>query len=416
MAVRVLFGISRKRLRCPRYSITSDSATNNHLISNMSSELVLVYSSDDEESLTSTEEFEPLGEDEDLFSNEAEEEMPPPPCPFHLNCKNLFLTFPQCSESKEVAMASIISKLDPKWAIVAEESHKDGSPHLHCIVVLKKQRHFRNCKLFDTLVGKHGDYQSARDLVKVVSYVAKMSVYCAYHINVAEFLANAIKHKKQGKSKGSLVAAKVNDGASLRDIDVLFPAYFMMNKRKIEEYAVWSSLKRMRESKLCWTAPARHTAVTFPEEQDILFWVIKNIKTERQFKQEQLWLWGPRGTGKTSLIVWLEKYLTIYYVPYEDYDDDWEDGVYDLAVLDEFRGQRRITWMNRFVQGSCMRIRKKGSQGMKRENIPVIVLSNYCIQDAYSQNVPDIAKDTLKCRFSEIEIPHGEIVQFYNVL
>ncbi len=384
----------------------------------MSSELVLVYSSDEEESLTTTEEFEPLVEDEDLFETQDREDvMPPPPSRFRLYSKHLFLTYPQCDVDKEIAMAAIISKLDPDWAIVAREEHKDGTPHLHCIIVLKSRRDFRNHKILDSIVGKHGDYRSARDLVKVVSYVAKMSVYCAYHVNVAEYLANAIKHKKRkGQSKSDLVAAKINDGVSLMDIDQLFPGYFMINKRKIEEYASWTSLKRQRASLLSWKIPPRDTAVTFPEEQDILFWLRDNIKCDRPFKKEQLWIHGPKGTGKTSLIEWLRKFLAVYDVPHEDYDDDWEDGCYDLAFIDEFKGTRKITWMNRFVQGGTMRIRKKGTQGMKRENIPVIVCSNYRICDAYSDAVPDIAKETLACRFLQVEIPFGEIIQFYNAL
>ncbi len=379
---------------------------------------ICIDSDSDEESLTTTEEYEPmLFDDEDIIPETQEEDMPPPPTPFRLQAKHLFLTYPKCDESKEVALASIISKLDPDWAVVAEEQHKDDTPHLHCLVVLKKLRHFRNCKLLDSITGKHGDYQSARDLVKVLSYIAKMSVYCAYHINVATYLANSIARKKaRGKSKSDLVAGRISDGASLIDIDLQFPGYFMMHKRKIEDYASWSALKRQRQSKLSWKVPPRDISCSFPEEQDILFWIIKNIKAERIFKQEQLWVWGPRGTGKTSLITWLEKFLTIYYVPHEDFDDEWEDGMYDLAVIDEFKGTRKITWMNRFVQGGSMRIRKKGSQGMKRENIPVIVLSNYCIQDAYSMNVPDNAKQTLMCRFTQVEIPHGEIIQFYNNL
>ncbi len=380
---------------------------------------ISIESDSDDDSLTTTEEVEPmLFSDDDTIEETDEEDMPPPPSrPFTLYAKHLFMTFPRCSESKEVCLASIISKLDPDWAVVAAEQHKDGTPHLHCLVVLKKKRNLSNCKLLDSIVGKHGNYQSARDVFKVLSYIAKMSVYCAYHINVASYLANSIQHKaSKGKSKSDLVAGRINDGVSLLDIDLQFPGYFMMNKRKIEEYASWTALKRQREDKLVWTAPPRDTPVTFPEAQDILHWIIKNIKVERNFKQEQLWVWGPRGTGKTSLITWLEKYLVIYYVPHEDFDDEWEDGMYDLAVIDEFKGTRKITWMNRFVQGSCMRIRKKGTQGMKRQNIPVIVLSNYCIQDAYSLQVPDNAKETLKCRFLEVEIPFGEIIQFYNVL
>lgn len=50
-----------------------------------------------------------------------------------MNGKNFILTFPQCSEKKEVAA----ERLEQKWKdemkgyIVCEEQHKDGTPHLH---------------------------------------------------------------------------------------------------------------------------------------------------------------------------------------------------------------------------------------------------------------------------------------------
>ncbi len=360
-----------------------------------------------------------LSEDEDLFEpigEEEEEPMPPPPPRFRINCKQLFLTYPQCSADKQVVLTSIIEKLDPEWAIVCREAHEDGTPHLHCVIVLKKPKNIRGFTLLDSIAGQHGNYQAARNLLKVISYVTKTSEYVAYQINLPQYLAKAAQKKNRTKSKADIVAARIGAGESLFDINASLPGYVMIHKRKLEEYAAWTSLKRQRESKLEWKVPALDTHCAFSQEYEILEWIIQNIKTDRTFKQEQLWVWGDRGTGKTSLIHWLEKFLVVYWIPHEDFDDDYEDGCYDLAVCDEFKGTRKITWLNRFVQGGAMRLRKKGTQGMKRDNIPVIILSNYPIQYAYSCNVPDIAKRTLECRFTEVMIPADEQIRFYNSL
>ncbi len=333
-----------------------------------------------------------------------------------LQATNLFITYPKCTASKETVMLNIGARLKPKFAIVAAELHKDGTPHLHCVIKLQKRRRIPHSVL-DGLAGKHGNYQSARDLLKVISYVVKGNQYVSFGIDVPVYLAKSIRHESTKKRPlRDQVAAKVREGATLDEIDDMLPGYFMMNKRKIQEYVTWISLKRQREDKLKWEGIPLATRYSFPEECLIMKWLVKNIKEKRKFKQKQLWIFGSIGTGKTSLVVWLEKYLSIYWIPHESFDDFYLDGRYDLAVCDEFRGTRMITWMNEFVQGSSMAIRKKGCQGMKRQNIPVIILSNFSIQEAYSDKVSDYAKTSLKARFKEICIPDGEIISFYNAL
>ncbi len=333
-----------------------------------------------------------------------------------LQATNLFITFPQCDVTKESVLLNIGARLKPKFAIVAVEQHADGHPHLHCAIKLKQRTRIPHAVL-DGLAGKHGDYQGARDMLKVISYIVKDNEYVSFGIEVPQYLARRIRHEAPKKrSMRDRVAAKVREGASLDEIDDMLPGYFMMNKRKIQDYVSWVSLKRQRESKLKWIGIPVGTAYLFPEEAMIMKWIVKNIRQKRKFKQRQLWIWGSIGTGKTSLVLWLEKFLTIYWIPHESFDDRYLDGRYDLAVCDEFKGTRMITWMNEFVQGSSMAIRKKGSQGMKKDNLPVIILSNYCIQDAYSEKVSDYAKTSLKARFKEISIPDGEIISFYNAL
>lgn len=103
----------------------------------------------------------------------------------------------------------------------------------------------------------------------------------------------------------------------------------------------------------------------------------------------------------------LEQYLSIYWIPIdEEFYDEWIDHHYDLAVLDEFKGQKTVQWLNRFLQGGPMSIRKKGSQGRKTQNIPVIILSNFSLEECY----PKVAEnnsgrlDTLKERLQLVPV------------
>ena len=58
------------------------------------------------------------------------------PRPFRLAGKAIFLTWPQNDVSKEDLMAKVVALWEAKlsWAVVAEESHKSGEPHVHAIV------------------------------------------------------------------------------------------------------------------------------------------------------------------------------------------------------------------------------------------------------------------------------------------
>ncbi len=65
--------------------------------------------------------------------------------------------------------------------------------------------------------------------------------------------------------------------------------------------------------------------------------------------------------------------------------DDYEDDDYDLLVMDEYKGQKSITWMNGFTQGGHFPIHRRYSGTIKKKNLPIIVLSNYSVEQAYSK-------------------------------
>lgn len=94
-------------------------------------------------------------------------------------------------------------------------------------------------------------------------------------------------------------------------------------------------------------------------------------------------------------VLWMQKE--------EDFMDMWEDGSYDLVVLDEFRGQKKLTFMNEFLEGVPLCLRVKGSQRMKRQNIPVIICSNGNPKDCY-RNMEEMWLEPLLERVKVVEV------------
>lgn len=321
---------------------------------------------------------------------------------FRMNGKNFILTFPQCATTKEEAA----ERLQQQWKdelqgyIVCEEQHKDGTPHLHVFLKFHQRKNFKTADCMDFIGGKHGNYQVCRSAKKSIEYVTKAGKYVAEGVDV-----ESVRKQKTGDK----ICGMLDDGKSLFEIKEEEKGYFLMNKRKIEEYAAWVQCENSKKSKLDWVEP-KTDGLTDANKQ-IAEWICKNIRQTRTFKAPQLFIFGKPNLGKTSLVEWLKKFLSVYLMPtteefYDHYSDD-----YDLVVLDEFKGQKTIQFLNEFLQGSSMSIRKKGSQGLKKKNLPVIILSNYSLEECYPKANADGRLDSLRARLEICEV--DSFIDFY---
>lgn len=77
--------------------------------------------------------------------------------------------------------------------------------------------------------------------------------------------------------------------------------------------------------------------------------------------------------------------------------------------MDEFRATKTIQFLNHFLDGSHMPLRQKGRQTVKTDNLPVIILSNYSLDECYCHS-GDEKLETLRARLCEICIPAGVFV------
>lgn len=294
---------------------------------------------------------------------------------FRMQAKGFCLTFPQNPTTKTEAEARINAKWDDVSYVISQEKHQDGNFHLHLYLEFPDKKHIRQADYFDFIGGKHGDYETTKNRRKWIEYVVKHdSEYAAKGIDVKAVLAK--KASKCGE-----IAGLLDKGKSTEDVRKHDNGYFMINKKKIEEYGAYISIIHEREKLEEWKEPDWINLTG--SNRKIGKWLADNIRRSRQLKAPQLFIHGPPNHGKTTLIEFLKKSLSVYHIPTtEDFYDAF-DNDYDLCVIDEFKGQKSIQWLNQFLDGQVMTIRKKGSQYLKKKNIPCIILSNYELKDCY---------------------------------
>ena len=140
------------------------------------------------------------------------------------------------------------------------------------------------------------------------------------------------------------------------------------------------------------------------EQCDVVEWILNNILQNRERNTKSLYIYGPTGIGKSTLIDRLSKFVQVFYMARgEDFYDLYNEEVHELAVLDEFKANKTIQWMNTWLDGSRMNLRVKGGQMLKKKNIPTIILSNYSLRYCYC-NVPDEKFRTIQRRLMEIDL------------
>lgn len=197
------------------------------------------------------------------------------------------------------------------------------------------------------------------------------------------------------QSKASKYATDLLSGGSTRSILQQDPGYYLQNKRKIEEFASMCAVYNSIASKQAWPASLKYTG-THPETLEIIEWLSSNIRCERAFRQEQLYISGPKQHYKTTIIRLLKVFLMTYDVPKgEEFYDLYEDGLYDLLILDEFKGQKKLQDLNEWLQGDDMNIRQKGKQYYKRQNLPMIILANWPLPQVYHNLTPEKIEPTM---------------------
>jgi len=340
------------------------------------------------------------------------------------NAKNFLLTFPRNDTSKQTVADRLIHAYGDKlnWYLIAREAHQDGSPHLHVAICFKQRVDVRQHNFFDFLSengfgtgANHCNIEVFRSPCGTVEYLQKSDPDPVTYGDVPKRSRSRPSSRSEassseGKPRKPKITHTIHQyfksGKTLQDIDKeedLGP-FLMTNLAKLRDYQSWQQVMAAK-LKGPGEAVTFHTTCIRSPCQSVVEWLEKNLNQPRRFKQKQLYLYGPPDTGKTTLLEKLRMHYRVFEMPSDDKRfNDWEDGAYDIAVMDEFKGQLPITFLNKFLDGQTMKLAALYSVGIqKKQNIPMIICSNFSVAQAYHNSSAE-ALLPLQIRLESIEL------------
>lgn len=353
---------------------------------------------------------------------------------FRIRAKSLFLTYcilkteeADCQITKESFLNALNERIcgtEPApYIIIAKEQYKDREDafHFHCVVVFDRTRLFRTPGFADleffpkskdakerlqreqrkTSIKIHGNYMATRNLSRAISYVKKEGDF----LEEGELPTGTDEPKAKKTKISDEIAELLKAGGTVDSIVREYPGFSLQNLHKVVSYKHFVD-NNLEEKKIPFS---KITEYEVPEtlsvaEIQILDFLKQNIGTVRPLRQKQLWIKGPIGSGKTTFATLLDKFLRIYTLIYEtDYMEGYEPNLTDLVIFDEFRGQKTLTFLNSFIDGSIKKYNVKYSWTTKRKNHPVIFFSNFSPTECYSK-ASDVTLDAFIDRLNVVEI------------
>ena len=135
---------------------------------------------------------------------------------------------------------------------------------------------------------------------------------------------------------------------------------------------------------------------------------------KRNFKTKQLLLVGPPNTGKTSLILKIQQFVSVYHLGVSNWYPNYRDGCYKLFCWDQFRlkGSMSHTDLLKFLQGSPMDLQYKGGSALRMDNQLIVMTSNMTLDQHIDLKFKDLqqrrlARQNLGVRIEQVCLPPG---------
>lgn len=350
--------------------------------------------------------------------------------PFRFRGKKISLTYPRCYVTKEQLMDALRTYFGTKleWIAIAQEQHRDGTPHLHVAISLLADPDIRNCHALD-LPGRepepddenqsnmyHPNIQKTKNPCSWLRYIAKSdsNVLC-WNLDIL---------KKIYELSGTLdkIATKAYDGDPgwEQEVRKMWPGQYMMHKARILDMAACGNRDReppprkgwlkIYLKKQYWRDSKMIDLVKYPEKykEHLPMWHMIPLGgvVPREHRQAQAYIHGPKKTGKTSLLRALDANgFRRYIMPRRQstfYDGMQHKNYYSLCTLDEFKGgQYDPTDLNTLLDGDKFKFECKKQEGefIRDENLTFIIFSNFPPWDERVYGDPD--KDESVAAFIE---------------
>nr|AIY31178.1 AC1 protein [Tomato yellow leaf curl virus] len=144
---------------------------------------------------------------------------------FKIYAKNYFLTYPNCSLSKEEALSQLKNLETPtnkKYIKVCRELHENGEPHLHVLIQFEGKYHCKNQRFFDLVSPNrsahfHPNIQAAKCSTDDKTYVEKDGDF--FDFGVFQIDSRAARGGQQ--SPNDAYAEALNSGSKSEALNIL---------------------------------------------------------------------------------------------------------------------------------------------------------------------------------------------------
>lgn len=211
-----------------------------------------------------------------------------------------------------------------------------------------------------------------------------------------------IQAKKQAKEKKSSTVGELVllEGGVTADLIRRYPELLTKDIPKIQRnYQVYQELEQLEQHE--------QTGVLLKDvyKEHHYPTVLEKILDSTQ-KKSHLWICGPANSGKTYFMERLmDLGVNVFMGPY---NNDWigfNQDLHQIIWFDEFKGQLTIQQLNALCDVHSQ-LNVKGGSYRKTKRIPVIICSNYTMEQAYSKALErdDAILNALKARFHGVKL------------
>lgn len=201
---------------------------------------------------------------------------------FRLNAKNVFLTYSRTPEGLDKpALAGFLSLLEPapSYYRIAKERHRDGTPHLHALLLYDRKVNIRNARHYD-FMGCHPNVGAARDVKGSFAYLTKDDEHPLDTPGIAAVVGGGKRGRDRERERRRFIdlARQGQIEEAREDFINQHPKDYLINRTRIEESFTQLAPK------------SRGRFLEGSRQPEDFVWD----------QRKALHLWGPTNRGKTN--------------------------------------------------------------------------------------------------------------------
>jgi len=316
---------------------------------------------------------------------------------FRFNAKQAFLTYPQCPLPKAVIFDHLKALGTAKVCVVGE-LHQDGNPHIHAYAEFEKKKDWRDFhKVFDCQGyvcnnAQRKDGKTAYQLHDWLVYLQKSDIEPMVDFDLNGTISAAISHKRKPSERNLELLTMLEEKGLANCVKegVISIMNYKKVKQNLEEYKMDT-----------YVDPREELPMSIETPWDFF------MSCDTDVKQCHYWFYSEcPSLGKTT---WALGIIAKYRAQMINYQEPLKFQSHitpetEILILDEFRGQMKISELNQVCDGTQM-YGQKNSNGKKLNNKAiVIVLSNKSPEEVFKNS--DVS--LIKARFNIYNITNNK--------